>query len=192
MVIKLTSYWGTFTCKYTLDAQIPEQNIVVRLHAKNIFYRHDLFHIIYARETLNCSLVDWFVVPDSVAIEVSTNIGSVNIACIYCSQALGRNQNQSIIKSIGKLAEHNEETIIYSDFNLTDVDWFAGYVNVPADSVNKTLVLQRDLMDQVLQSSYSWYITDEVMWRRMVNGKLQESTLDQIFSTNDAMDGNRV
>ena len=150
MVIKLTSYWGTFTCKYTLDAQIPEQNIVVRLHAKNIFYRHDLFHIIYARETLNCSLVDWFVVPDSVAIEVSTNIGSVNIACIYRSQALGRNQNQSIIKSIGKLAEHNEETIIYSDFNLTDVDWFAGYVNVPADSVNKTLVLQRDLMDQVL------------------------------------------
>ena len=106
--------------------------------------------IIYARETLNCSLVDWFVVPDSVAIEVSTNIGSVNIACIYRSQALGRNQNQSIIKSIGKLAEHNEETIIYSDFNLTDVDWFAGYVNVPADSVNKTLVLQRDLMDQVL------------------------------------------
>ena len=32
-----------------------------------------------------------------------------------------------------------------------------------------------------------WYLTDEVTRRRYVNGTLQESTLDQILSTNDAI-----
>ena len=32
-----------------------------------------------------------------------------------------------------------------------------------------------------------WYITDEVTRRRVVDGKLQESTLDQVLSTNEAI-----
>ena len=32
-----------------------------------------------------------------------------------------------------------------------------------------------------------WYLTDELTRRRYVNGTLQESTLDQILSTNDVI-----
>ena len=38
----------------------------------------------YVHENLGCSKLEWFIVPDSIALEVSTNyVGLVNIACVY-------------------------------------------------------------------------------------------------------------
>ena len=88
------------------------------------------------------------------------------------------------MKSLSKLAETNEETIVFGDFNLPNIDWFLGSIPGRTDTANRILILQKDFVDSMLSSGYSWSLTDEVTRRRLVNGVLQESTLDQIFSTN--------
>ena len=39
--------------------------------------------IIYIKDSLNPVVIDWFRVTDSIAVEFDSNIGRVNIACIY-------------------------------------------------------------------------------------------------------------
>ena len=142
--------------------------------------------IIYVHENVKCSKLDSFDVPDSVSVEIATNVGLVNIACIYRSKSLSDSQLNSMNVHLEKLAKVNEETLVVGDFNLTDVNWITGSVVAPSVTTNKSLVSQMKFMDTIHQCGYTWYITDEVTRRRMVNGILQESTLDQILSTSDA------
>ena len=142
--------------------------------------------IIYVNERLGCSEVDDFIVPDSVSVAISTNVGLINIACIYRSNKLNDVQLSCINKSVEKLSRLNEETIIVGDFNLTDVNWVTGSVSAPSGTNNKLLLNQIKFLDTIHECGYTWSITDEVTRRRIVNGVLQESTLDQIFCTNDA------
>ena len=140
----------------------------------------------YIHESLRCSRLDSFVAPDSVSVEITTNIGLVNVACVYRSKSLNESQLKCINNSLEKLSKFNEESIVVGDFNLTDVNWIAGSVSAPAETTNKSLLNQMRFMETVHQNGYTWFITDEVTRRRMVNGVLQESTLDQILSTNEA------
>ena len=98
--------------------------------------------VIYVRDDLICSKVDGFSAPDSVAVEVKTNVGLVNIACVYRSGSLTLKQSKLIMKSLSNLANINEETIVYGDFNLPNVDWLVGSVSGSIDTVDKSLVFQ--------------------------------------------------
>ena len=52
---------------------------------------------------------------------------------------------------------------------------------------NKFLNLQSDYLNLFTESGMSWCLTDEITRRRMVKGILQESLLDQILVSNDAL-----
>ena len=142
--------------------------------------------VIYVREVVGSSKIDTFVAPDSVAVEVKTNIGLVNIACVYRSQSLNEAQLKCINYSLEQLSKINEESIVVGDFNLTEVNWITGSVSAPPETSNKSLLNQIRFMEGIHNNGYTWFITDEVTRRRMFNGIVQESTLDQILSTNEA------
>ena len=143
--------------------------------------------IIYIKDSLNPVVIDWFRVTDSIAVEFDSNIGRVNIACIYRSMSLSKAQNNAMTKMIAKLAVFNVESILVGDLNLPNVSWLSGTVNAPLGTSNKGLIIEKNFMECVQDNGLVWYITDEVTRRRVVSGKLQESTLDQVLSTNEAI-----
>ena len=129
------------------------------------------------------------VAPDSVAIDIKTTIGNVCIACIYRSTSLNEFYNDVLLKCIENICkETNEfESILIGDFNLPDVSWENGNVIGILSSENKLLNLQLQYMTLFNEKGLSWSLTNEITRRRMVNGVLQESLLDQIICTNDAL-----
>ncbi len=143
--------------------------------------------IIYVNESLNPVEIGWFQVSDSIAIEFSSNIGRVNIACIYRSISLTQNQNDNMLNMLTKLVDHNVESLILGDFNLPNVTWLSGSLKGPSDTKNKGLINEKKFLDCFHNNGLTWYITKEVTRRRLVNGILQESTLDQVLSTNQAL-----
>jgi hypothetical protein len=143
--------------------------------------------IIYVKEDLNPTVIDWFNAPDSIAIEIDSNIGRVNVACVYRSVSLSIQQNTIMTNMIRRLADSNNESIVVGDFNLPNVSWVSGTVNAPLNTSNKALKVQKQFIECIQDSGFVWYITDEVTRRRVVDGKLQESTLDQVLSTNEAI-----
>ena len=81
----------------------------------------------------------------------------------------------------------SKEIITAGDLNLADVNWVTGTVTGPVDSSNKEITVQKMFFDTICDHGLSWSITDEVTRRKVVDGELQESTLDQILCTNDSM-----
>ena len=147
--------------------------------------------IIYIKSTLTSKLISSFSAPDSLAISIERDIGNVVIACVYRSQQLTDSQNKVIIDAIGRLCTDyvTEEVIVVGDFNLPNVSWVSGTVGGPIDSIDKILCLQSDYLSLVTELGLTWHITDEITRRRLVDGILQESTLDQVFTSNDAIVG---
>ncbi len=143
--------------------------------------------IIYVRNKLSPTHIEWFKAPDSVAIEVDSNIGRVNIVCIYRSVSLRADQNEAILNMLKKLVRHNVESVVVGDLNLPNVSWISGSVNAPLSTNNKVMTVQQQFLDCVHENGLVWFITDEITRRRVVDGNLQESTLDQVFATNDAL-----
>ncbi len=128
--------------------------------------------------------------PDSVAVEIETNIGLINVVCIYRSQSLNSKQNDTLLKNLKLLANSNVESIIIGDFNLPNISWISGTVDAPIGTTNKSLVFQQRFLDCVHSNGLVWSITNEITRRRIVDSLVQESTLDQILCTNDAMISN--
>ena len=143
--------------------------------------------IIYVKCSVNASKVDSFIAPDSVAVEIETSIGKVNLACIYRSQSLNVTQNNCMLQAMAHLSNQNEESIIVGDFNLPNVSWVTGTVDAPWSTTNKSLVAQKKFMEFVHNNGLVWSISNEITRRRVVDGIVQESTLDQILCTNDAI-----
>ena len=127
--------------------------------------------------------------PDSVAIDIDTRIGKVCIACIYRSTSLSTHYNSVLLNCINVICKETNdfETLLIGDFNLPDVSWENGNVNGVVSSENKFLNLQLEYMTLFNEKGLSWCLTNEITRRRMVNGTLQESLLDQIICTNDAL-----
>ena len=145
--------------------------------------------IIYVRENLNAKVVTNFNAPDSVAVTLQTSIGIFVIACVYRTQALSQTQNRQLLTAMKKLCtDYNEgEVIFVGDLNLPDVCWVSGTVKGPIDTCDKSLCLQNEYIDLITDLGLSWHVTDEITRTRLVDGVLQESTLDQVISSNDAI-----
>ena len=71
---------------------------------------------------------------------------------------------------------------------MLDANWCSGCALAPDDTctMNKSLLNQRKFLDTVIHKGLVWHIMDQVTRCRMVNGTyaLQESTLDQVFTSN--------
>ena len=148
--------------------------------------------IVYVRSRLNAELIPEFKVPDSIAITLNTNIGQIAIAAVYRSQSLSRLQDQTILHSIKSLCNNDafNEVLICGDLNMDKTNWVIGTVEGPADTINSNLTAQREYLDTIAEVGLSWHVTDEITRRRMVNGTLQESTLDQVLTTNSFLVNN--
>jgi len=148
--------------------------------------------VIYVKDYLRVELIDEFKVADSLAISVQTNVGSVAIACIYRSPSLNDKQNRTMINSIDKLSKtySESEVLLVGDFNLPDVCWVTGTLSGPMNTSDRFKCLQHDFLDMFTDIGYNWHITDEKTRVRLVAGVRQESTLDQVFSSNSAIVNN--
>jgi len=145
--------------------------------------------IIYIRDELNAKHIGNFDAPDSLACTFECSVGIVVIACIYRTPALTGAQNKQMLNSIKRLCVDNtdNELILVGDLNLPDVCWVSGTVGGPVDTIDKNLNMQNDYLDLITELGLNWHITGEITRRRVVNGVLQESTLDQVISSNDAI-----
>ena len=74
--------------------------------------------IIYIDKKFKPNLIEWFKAPDSIAVEIDTNVGKVNVACVYRSNSLNTNQNNMLIKMIDRLVNYNVETMIIGDYRV--------------------------------------------------------------------------
>ena len=145
--------------------------------------------IIYYKEHLNPDLVDSFKVGDCLALKIECDIGNVIIACVYRSPSLSQAQNKHLLGKIKRLSLDcaDEELVLVGDLNLADVCWVTGTVSGPTATKNRVLNLQHEYIDLITDLGLSWHITDEITRRRVVSGVLQESTLDQVVSSNEAI-----
>jgi len=145
--------------------------------------------VIYVKEYIKPKLCPSFSAPDSLVVTIQCNIGVVHLACVYRSQALTSIQNKQLLNSLKKLSVENpdDEIILVGDLNLPDVCWVTGTVRGSGETRNRSLQLQRDYVDLITDLGLTWHITDEITRRRVVSGVLQESTLDQVITSNDAI-----
>lgn len=78
----------------------------------------------------------------------------------------------------------NSELILVGDFNLPNVNWQSGCVRAPSETMDRNLLNQMKFVDFFIQKGLTWPIKDQITRCRLVNGHLQESTLDQLLSSN--------
>ena len=145
--------------------------------------------ITYYKEHLNPDFVDSFKVGDCLALKIECDIGNVTIARIYRSPSLSQAQNKHLLGKIKRLSLDcaDKELVLVGDLNLADVCWVTGTVSGPTATKNRVLNLQHEYIDLITDLGLSWHITDEITRRRVVSGVLQESTLDQVVSSNEAI-----
>ena len=77
-----------------------------------------------------------------------------------------------------------KNVIVVGDINLPKVDWKQGIVIKPENSTDKWLNMQNELLDLFITKGFSWFIEEQKPRIRNVNGSLQQSTLDQVFTNN--------
>ena len=185
-------------CKDILDAEVFLEGFsIVRKdrdfnikNSDNIKESEGGGSIIYYKNNLNVDTVSvCSKAPDSLAISVKLPIGSVCIACIYRSTSLCPEQNSKLLKCIDNICSGDlfSETIIVGDFNLPDVSWVTGSVNCNIATTNQKLMNQSKFIDLFNDRGLTWCFTSEITRRRLVKGVLQESLLDQVLVTNDAL-----
>ena len=124
-----------------------------------------------------------------MAIKIECDIGNVIIACVYRSPSLSQAQNKHLLGKIKRLSLDcaDDELVLVGDLNLADVCWVTGTVSGPTATKNRVLNVQHDYINLITDLGLSWHITDEITRRRVVSGVLQESTLDQVVSSNEAI-----
>ena len=106
--------------------------------------------------------------------------------CVYRSQSLTHDEKQEIIEQITKIIiKENHELVVVGDWNLPDVSWDIGIVKCPTGTANKPYIQQKNFLDMFNYKKLTWLLDDShVTRRRLVDGKLQESLLDQILVSN--------
>ncbi|KAL5252522.1 hypothetical protein ACHWQZ_G015336 [Mnemiopsis leidyi] len=73
------------------------------------------------------------------------------------------------------------------DFNLPNVSWDNGTVKRNITCKNQFIMTQQEFMDIFNENGLTWYFTNDTTRRRLVKETLQESLLDQVLYTNDAL-----
>ena len=127
--------------------------------------------------------------PDSVAIKIDTVYGVIEVACIYRSMNLSKNLNKKLISCIEDISNINNdfETFIVGDFNLPDISWENCTLKGVMTTRNKNLLQQLEFADTFSRLGLKWYLVNETTRQRLVKGVLQESLLDQVLYTNEAL-----
>lgn len=172
---------------FRCDRNFSVQNLTYGLNINSNKVSNGGGSIIYVKSDLKPTVIDWFTVPDSVAVQIVSNVGLINIVCVYRSASLTSSQNNTLIEMINKLCNHNIESVIVGDFNLPNVTWLSGTVDAPTGTTNKTLMLQQKFVECIHNNGLVWSITNEITRRRVFGDSVQESTLDQVLSTNEAI-----
>ena len=148
--------------------------------------------IIYFKDTLNVNLLESFSIkaPDSLAIEVESNVGKFCVACVYRSPNLNSKLDNLLLSCIKNICKVNNdfETLVVGDFNLPDISWeTCSLKNCGINTCNKIMLKQLNYMDTFSELGLKWSLITETTRRRLVKGVLQENLLDQVLSTNDAL-----
>ena len=141
---------------------------------------------IFVHDTITAEILSNFVAPDSLGISVKINKLAIKMFCIYRSQNLSANESSKLLNSIKSIKQNStEELQIYGDFNLPSVKWESGIVNCPAHTTNKFFTVQIEFLEALLEKGLSPLVADgTITRRRLVDGTLQESLLDQVLVSN--------
>ena len=141
---------------------------------------------IFVHNTLESDYIQNFKAPDSVGISVKLNNQWVKFYCVYRSQNLSSIERVELLDSIkAQNIDQNQEIQIYGDFNLPDVRWDTCTVNCPKNTKNSVFNIQQDFLDALTSKGLTPLIQDgTITRRRVVNGVLQESLLDQVLVSN--------
>ena len=142
--------------------------------------------VIYVHNTITAHRIDTFIAPDSLAINLDLPNCPLTLTCVYRSQSLTDKENAEILKQLNQVSRIDDrELLVVGDFNLPDVCWDSGTVCCPEDTTNKLFLLQKSFLDEFLKLGLDWTLSgDFITRRRLVDGKWQESLLDQILTTN--------
>ena len=147
--------------------------------------------IIYYRNDMNAKIVKDFSekAPNSLALELDSNVGRFCVACVYRSPNLSITLNKKLLSCIKEICKTSNtyETIVVGDFNLPDVSWETGNIKCSHLTQNDNLLNQMEYMELFNELGMKWFLTNETARRRLVNGVLQESILDQVLFTNEAL-----
>ena len=85
------------------------------------------------------------------------------------------------------IVDDDLEKVIIGDFNCPNISWLSGNIAGPVNSVNSTINFQKDFLEKIHNNGLSWLITDEITRRRKVGNVVQESTIDQIFCSEQSL-----
>ncbi len=145
--------------------------------------------IIYVRNTIHVDKITNLSGFDSVAILIECNIGKLLLSCIYRSPSLNLEQDMKLCKYFDELTklDNDIEKVFIGDYNLNHVSWISGSVNGSFISSNKSLQVQQQYLNTVHSAGLTWLFTDQVTRRRLVGDSVQESLLDQVLCTEDAL-----
>ncbi|CAB4019189.1 Hypothetical predicted protein [Paramuricea clavata] len=123
-------------------------------------------------------------IRDFRSITVFLDTGKLHLVCLYRSPSSTVEQDVLVRNELAKLPSTNTDRIILlGDFNLPDVCWVTGSVKGPDNTTDRKLINQQEYLDCIVANGFSWHITNEITRRRFVCGELQESTLDQILTS---------
>ena len=117
--------------------------------------------IIYYKEYLNVKLIEPFskIAPDSLAVEVDTNLGKLCIACIYRSPNLSKQMNQVLLSCLKNICNESNafEALVIGDFNLPDISW----TTCKSSTNNFAILQQLDYINLSNEVGMSWYLLDD-------------------------------
>ena len=143
---------------------------------------------IYVHVKHAAQLMGGFCLLDSLGVTLTLDSGDVHLVCIYRSPRSTSDQDRMMREELHQPpSSDTDRVIILGDFNLPNVCWSTGTIRGPTDTSDKKLLNQKDFMDCFTYCGLAWHITDEITRRRMVNDVLQESTLDQVFTSDPYM-----
>ena len=142
---------------------------------------------IYVHNSYTCTLIDSFEAPDSIALMIDFSNFKMILACVYRSPSLNHNDNLLLlqqIRNLTKMLSDDTQIMITGDFNLPNVSWDSGSVNCPAETRNKQFTIQKKFVNLFQETGMHWHLPDGTITRqRLYDGKLQESLLDQILTS---------
>ena len=139
---------------------------------------------IYVHNSIQAILLDDFLIDDCIAVKLFFKPTPLIIFCIYRSPSLDYDAcNQMILKLDHYISKiDNCKILTIGDFNLPHVLWDDYIVDCTIDTKNKALLMEQRFLDLFSAHDFTHILGDgNVTRRRLVNDKLQESLLDQVF-----------
>lgn len=141
--------------------------------------------IIYVYNNIACSILESFQCNDSLAVLTKLPSYQLAIVCIYRSQSISYTDNLKMIEQIRNLKSlisSGIDVLMVGDLNLPNVLWDSGSVTAPSTTKNRQLLLQKKFINVFQDVGLQWQLKDGTITRRRIyNGTLQESLLDQIL-----------